>query len=471
MRRRNNTGATKTHSLSQFGHRKSGIKPPARLIKAPGDHAKMSSARSADRRKRPRSGFGTALVPLSRPPLFPRKPFVFQKLGPFFGKILPGPHPFDTCFLAANCGRITRSTEIAAWVIRVAVTPLFHQCLKLGIVPVGQNNSDGDEQVPGSPRLGHTLALEAEGAAAGGIFRNRQFHCAAERRHPNLAAQHRLIERNGQIQAQITALDLEVGMRRDADRNQEIARRVARRGFALPLQPDLLAGDDACRDPDIELLAGRQADALFPAFDRLLQRHRHGDVQIEIEADPAGVEFEGPAAAGTSAPGRAAEHAVEDILKTCPARAAGTAAGAEAGFEAARSTGAAARVAAGKTLEAWLALGVDLAAVELLALVLVADDLVGGIDLGKARSRLRIVLVVVRVMLLGELAIGTLDRRSAGAPRHPQDLIGVTHPSGLLHGNSVLKLRTIRPLWLYLGSQLHFCTYLQRLPAKKASLE
>src|SRR5215207_2032592 len=61
------TGATKTHSLSQFGHRKSGIKPPVRLIIAPEHHEKMSSARSADRRKRPRSGFGTALVPLSRP--------------------------------------------------------------------------------------------------------------------------------------------------------------------------------------------------------------------------------------------------------------------------------------------------------------------------------------------------------------------------------------------------------------------
>src|SRR5437899_11663257 len=268
------------------------------------------------------------------------------------------------------------SAKIAARTIRVAVAPLFHQCLKRGIVPVGQNNSGGDEQVPGSPRLGQTLALEAENAAAGSIFRNRQLHRAAERRHPNLAAQHRLIERNGQIQAQIAAVDLEKRMRRDADRNQEIARRMARRGFALPLQPELLAGDDACRNPDVELLAGRQADALFPALDRLLQRHRHGDIQIEVEADPTGVEFKGPAAARTPAPGRAAEHAVEDILKARPARAAGTATGAEAvGLEAARSTGAAARVAAGKTLETRLALGVDLAAVELLALVLVPDDL------------------------------------------------------------------------------------------------
>src|SRR6185436_17566291 len=333
------------------------------------------------------------------------------------------------------------SAEIAARIVRVAVAPLFHQCLKLGIVPVGQNYSGSDEQVPGAPRFGQTLALEAEDAAAGGVFRNRQLDRAAERRHPDLAAQHRLIKRNGQIQPQIAAIDLEKRMRRDADRNQQIARRVARRGFALPLQSDLLAGGDTCRNPDVELLAVRQADALFTALDRLFQRHRHRDIQIEIEADPAGVEFKGPATTRTSAPGSTTEHAVEDILKACSARA-GTAAGAEAvGLEAARPTGAAARVAAGKaatrkTLESRLALGVDLAAIELLALVLVADDLVGGIDLGKACSRLRIVLGVVGVMLLGELAIGTLDRRSAGAPRHPQDLIGVAHPSGLLQGNS-----------------------------------
>ena len=58
-------------AMSQFGHRKSGIKSSARLKIAPGDHAKLSSVRSADRRKRPRPGFGTALVPRSRPHLFP----------------------------------------------------------------------------------------------------------------------------------------------------------------------------------------------------------------------------------------------------------------------------------------------------------------------------------------------------------------------------------------------------------------
>src|SRR3954451_19929295 len=104
-------------------------------------------------------------------------------------------------------------------------------------------------------------------------------------------------------------------MRRDTDGDQQIAGTMALCGLALALQPDLLAGDDARRNPDVELLAGRQADTLFSALDRLLQRHRHRDIQIEIEADPAGVEFKGPATARTSAPGRAAEHAVEDILK------------------------------------------------------------------------------------------------------------------------------------------------------------
>ena len=112
-----------------------------------------------------------------------------------------------------------------------------------------------------------------------------------------------------------------------------------------------------------------------------------------------------------------------------------------------------------KALEARLAVGVDLAAVELLALVLVADDLVGRVDFGKARSGLRIVLVAVGVMLLGELAIGALDRRSAGAPRHPQDLIGVAHTSRLLHGNSVSNFRADCPLCLHLGAQWHFCNW------------
>src|SRR5882757_9034277 len=114
----------------------------------------------------------------------------------------------------------------------------------------------------------------------------------------------------------------------DADRDQEIAGAMALRGLALAAQPDLLASSDTGRDFDIELLAVRQPDALLDALDRLFQRHRHGNAQIEIEADPAGIELKMAAGAGPLAPGRAAEHAVEDVLKARaarrPARAAGT---------------------------------------------------------------------------------------------------------------------------------------------------
>ena len=81
-----------------------------------------------------------------------------------------------------------------------------------------------------------------------------------------------------------------------------------------------------------------------------------------------------------------------------------------------------------EALEARLALGVDLAAVEGLALVLVADDFVGGVQLGEPASAAFVVLVGVGMQLLGELAEGALDRRRARTLRHPQDLVGVAHP-------------------------------------------
>src|SRR6202043_946121 len=113
----------------------------------------------------------------------------------------------------------------------------------------------------------------------------------------------------------------------------------------------------------------RQPDALFRAVDRFFQRHRHGNAEIEIERDAARIELEGIARAGPRAAHAAAEHAVEDVLKTATAKAARTGAtGAEgAGFKPTAGGGSARpRIATGKTLKARLALGVDFAAVELL---------------------------------------------------------------------------------------------------------
>src|ERR1700756_4392811 len=137
-------------------------------------------------------------------------------------------------------------------------------------------------------------------------------------------------------------------MRGDVHGDQEIARRMALRGLALSAQPDLLALDDACGNLDVELLAGRQPDALVAALDRLLQRHGHGDVDIEVEPDAAGLKLErarAPRATARTAAG-IGEHAVEDVLKPARAHATRPAAGAEGvALEATGTTGAAARAA------------------------------------------------------------------------------------------------------------------------------
>src|SRR5581483_3501031 len=125
-------------------------------------------------------------------------------------------------------------------------------------------------------------------------------------------------------------------------------------------------------------------------------------------------------------------HAVENILEAA-AKAPACAGAKRMGLEAATSCP---RIAAGESLKARLALGIDLAAIKLLALVDIANNLIGRIQLGKTSGGLRIVLVGVGVIFLGKLAIGALDRRSRGAPRHPQDLIGVAHPSNLLQGKA-----------------------------------
>src|SRR6185437_6458506 len=245
-------------------------------------------------------------------------------------------------------------------------------------------------------------------------------------------------------------------MRGNVHGDQKIARRVALHSLTLPAQSDLLALGDPGGDLDVERLTGRQPDALLASPDSLLQRHRHGDVDVQVEPDAAGLELERARPPGSAARAAAGigEHAVEDVLEPAATHAARSATGAERiALETTGTTGAA---ATGKAGETRLALGVDLAAVELLALVLVAEDFIGGVDFGEALGRLRIVLVAVRVVFLGELAIGALDRRSIGTPRHPQDLIGVAHPSRLLQGKSDHKPRAARPLLVSSGVSVVF---------------
>src|SRR5204863_576196 len=68
------------------------------------------------------------------------------------------------------------------------------------------------------------------------------------------------------------------------------------------------------------------------------------------------------------------------------------------------------------------------ATVVLLALVRVAHDVVGGLDLLEALLGLGVVGVAVRVVLPGELAVGLLDLLGRGLLVDPEDLVRV-HPA------------------------------------------
>ena len=71
--------------------------------------------------------------------------------------------------------------------------------------------------------------------------------------------------------------------------------------------------------------------------------------------------------------------------------------------------------------------GVDLAAVVAGALVLVAQQVVGGADLLEPLRRLRLAGVHVGMVALGELAVGGADRRVAVGLLHAEDFVWVCH--------------------------------------------
>src|SRR5262249_38099369 len=181
----------------------------------------------------------------------------------------------------------------------------------------------------------------------------------------------------------------------------------------LPFQPDGLAIAQPGRDLHVDLPPGRQLHALV----RALGRFRQGDGQrgSDVPADTKVLLLE----VETARTRRAPERLLQDIFE-----AAKSATGAAAGvlkavappaerFKSAFPAEAAARPAPGaetlKALEARLALGVDLAAIEGLALVRLAQDFIGSVQLGKARGCPRVMLVGVRMQLLRLPAERTFD--------------------------------------------------------------
>src|ERR1700676_148035 len=207
---------------------------------------------------------------------------------------------------------------------------------------------------------------------------------------------------------------------------------------ALAFEPDVLGVHDADRNLDVHVLAVRQVQPLGGSVGRIRQRNRHFGLHVGADTEILRLEVRAATA------GAAAKSFPQNILEATEPSAAtgfGAASAAPSGagepfrteaetFEigVAAETGTWVGAAAAKTMEAGLALGIDLAAIERLALVLVLEDLVGGIQLGKARRRLRIVLVGVGMQLFRQAPIGALDVGRARLAIDAQDLIGITHP-------------------------------------------
>ena len=81
--------------------------------------------------------------------------------------------------------------------------------VELAIALLRQHDADGGQQIAAARLGGKAFALEAEGASARGPRRHRDLDRLVERRHPHLGAQHRLVERDWQVDAQIAAIHLE----------------------------------------------------------------------------------------------------------------------------------------------------------------------------------------------------------------------------------------------------------------------
>ena len=96
------------------------------------------------------------------------------------------------------------------------------------------------------------MSLDAQLLAAGSARRDAQRNRPLRRGHVDLGPQRRLAQRDRHAHVQVVAVRGELGVRRDVDRQQDVAGRARRRRLALAAQADLLAVVDAGRNLDGE---------------------------------------------------------------------------------------------------------------------------------------------------------------------------------------------------------------------------
>src|SRR4051794_232200 len=267
------------------------------------------------------------------------------------------------------------------------------------------------EQVAGRPAVAAGLALAGEADARALADAGGDVHAVALRRaHGALAVAGRARVLDDGARAVAAGARLR-------DREEALALRLE--AAALAARADLRLGARPRAGPVAGRAARRHGDAErhLCALERLVERD--ADLGLEVAA-----------ALGLRAPrSRAALRAAPEQVREDVAEAAGLEAA-----EAALATAGARPAAPATGAEE------DPAAVVLLALVRVAHDVVGGLDLLEALLGLGVVRVAVRVVLARELAVGLLDLLGRRLAVDAEDGIWVSlgHLCPLLRGHDDL---------------------------------
>lgn len=299
-------------------------------------------------------------------------------------------------------------------IVTVFLAPLGEEVGQAIIDFVRQDNRNRDELVTGLACAGgvDAFATEPECLARVGTLRNGQIDRAADGWHFDFAAEHGLVNGDGELDADVIAVALELLVRAHFDLDQRVASGTAEFAItAFTFEAENLAVFDAFGNIEVERIAAGHADALARAtngFEKVdLQR-----VADVLPANGAGLVARAAGIAARAAT-LSAKQIGEDVAEThilgatvaaraCAVEAAG------AGIGVAR-----------------FARCVDLAGIIAPPLLGIAKQIIGLAHFFEALSGRSVAGIEVRVQFFGKCAKRALDVLIGRAARNTENGIGI----------------------------------------------
>src|SRR6185369_10477508 len=319
----------------------------------------------------------------------------------------------------SSVSRIISSCVLSARVLRVRLLPFGHELSERLVGALRWDDVNLDQLITARARVvaRYALAAQPQLRALLGTLRHFDVDRSVNCLDVHARAVQRLAERYRQCAQNVMPLALEAGVRPNRDFDICVPQLAVGAGQSLPLEAQHLTVADPGWYCYIERLAVRHPHHLARAVHRIekVDLKRIPDVlrrHAEIAAFAAPTEEIGEdvvieiGAAGAARPGRCSATAV-----------------------------AGARIGLGiLTIEVPLRLTlvtrlVDLACVIALALVRIADDVIGRIDLLETIFRLWLAWIEIGMRFFSGLAVGLPDVVLASVGRDAQRLIGIGHES------------------------------------------